>query len=189
MGFRRRDKRPPPGEYPESFTRAFVRWTLPSATPAQARSTVEHLRRKGWSEVKLAEYVLPFMPPDVDLAPRTARGIALDPGSAPAQGSGLSGPAEVSVPAEFSLPAEVSVPAQVPDGWLDRQLPTMTPKQIRLVVEELERRAWATRDVAMAVLPHLLPKLRVEDADAILAGLREMGVSEDDLVRAKGMPA
>ena len=50
MSFLRRRKPRQPGEFPESFTRAFVRQTLPSASQAEARSTVEHLRCKGWSE-------------------------------------------------------------------------------------------------------------------------------------------
>ncbi len=157
MRFLRRRKRTPPGEYPEQFTRAFVRQTLPTATPAEARSTVEHLRGKGWSDDKLAQHVLPYMPPDAGSAPRraTTRGA----------------------------PDAISVPTPVSRGWLDRQLPAMTPGQIRLVVEELERRGWSAREAAVAVLPHLLPKLPEADARAILAGLHELGVSDDEVAR------
>ncbi len=55
--------------------------------------------------------------------------------------------------------------------------------QIRLVVEELEGRGWAATEVAVAVLPHLLPKLPPADADAILAGLRELGMTDEELAR------
>ncbi|HWC25251.1 MAG TPA: hypothetical protein VG474_01585 [Solirubrobacteraceae bacterium] len=157
MGFLRRRRRTPPGEYPEQFTRAFVRLTLPTATPAEARRTVEHLRGKGWSEDKLAEYVLPYMP--------------RDEGRAQPQGAAGGGP------------EAVSVPAQVSRAWLDERLPAMTPRQMRLVVEELERRGWSARDAALAVLPHLLPKLPEDDAQAILAGLGELGVSDDEAAR------
>jgi hypothetical protein len=153
----RRRKRPPPGEYPEQFTRAFVRQTLPSATPAQARSTVEHLRGKGWSEAKLAQYVLPYMPPDAD-PPRTAAGSAAE---------------------------DVSVPTPVSAAWLDQQLPVMAPRQIRLVVDELERQGWSARDAAVAVLPHLVPKLAEADARAILAGLERLGLSDDEAARLR----
>lgn len=150
-------KRRLPGEYPESFTRAFVRQTLPTASPREARSTVAHLRRKGWSEDKLAQYVLPYMPRDEGTAqPQTVAGGG---------------------------PEAVSVPARVTSDWLDQQLPAMPPRQIRLVVEELERRGWSAREAAVAVLPHLLAKLPPDDAQAILAGLRELGVSDDEVAR------
>ncbi len=51
------------------------------------------------------------------------------------------------------------------------------------VVDELERRGWSPGDAAVAVLPHLLPKLPPEEVDAILAGLREIGLSEEDIAR------
>ena len=148
MRLPRRRKRPAPGEYPEDFTRAFVRQTLPTATPAEARSTVQHLRSKGWSEAKLAQYVLPYMPPSTDL----------------------------------SQPA-VPVPTPVSRAWLDQELPAMAPAQIRLVVEELERRGWSSRDAALAVLPHLLPKLTAENAQALLAGVKALGLSEEEVTR------
>lgn len=157
MTFLRRRKRRTPGEYPESFTRAFVRQTLPTATPGEARRTVEHLRSKGWSEDKLAEHVLPYMPP--------------------------AGPAGKLGAATGDGEEAVWVPAPVSRDWLDEQLPAMAPRQIRLVVEELERRGWSAGDAAVAVLPHLLPKLPEDDAQAILAGLDRVGLSDDEVAR------
>lgn len=85
------------------------------------------------------------------------------------------------------LPGEVSRFTQLPDpvstAWLDQQLPAMEREEIRHVVDELERRGWSPADAAVAVLPHLLPKLPPEDVDAVLAGLREIGLSEEDLAR------
>lgn len=77
----------------------------------------------------------------------------------------------------------VSVPAGASTDWLERNLPGMDREEIRLVVEELERRGWPATELALAVLPHLLPKLPPADASAILAGLRELGVSEEELAR------
>ena len=131
--------------------------TLPTCSPAEARAAVEHLRRKGWTEEQLAEQILPYMPRvDRWAARRAARG----PG-----------------------PKTVSVPPGVSMTWLDEHLPTMDREQIRLVVEELEGRGWPPTEVAVAVLPHLLPKLPAADADAILAGLRELGMTEEELAR------
>ncbi len=150
--FRRRQKRPPPGEYPASFERAFFRQTLPTTPPGEARAILAHLRGKGWSEERIAEQILPYLPP---------------PGS----------------PLARDAPAQIDVPAEVSTAWLDRHLPTMEPDQIRLVVDELERRGWPAADAAVAVLPHLLPKLPEQDADAILAGLEEIGVPDRDVAR------
>ena len=55
--------------------------------------------------------------------------------------------------------------------------------QVRLVVEELERRGWPPTRLAVAVLPHLLPKLPPEDVDAILAGLKQLGMTDDEIAR------
>ena len=60
--FRRRQKRPPPGEFPPGFTASFFRRSLPTTSPEEARAAVDHLRRKGWSEEELAEKILPYMP-------------------------------------------------------------------------------------------------------------------------------
>ena len=148
MRFRRRRKRLAPGEFPEHVTRAYVQRTLPTATPTEARRTVEYLRGKGWSDDKLAQQILPFMPPDA-----------------------VTGPDAVSVPDPVSR------------HWLQDELPAMTPTQIRLVVEELERRGWTTRDTAIVVLPHLLPKLPDDDALAILAGAKRLGLTDDEVER------
>ena len=149
--FRRRHKRPPPGEFPPGFTASFLRRTLPTTSPAEARAAVDHLRGKGWTEEQIAEQILPYMP-----RPQPPRA-----------GDGYP----------FYIPAGVST------AWLDRNLPGMDPTGLRRVVDELERRGWSPADAAVAVLPHLLPKLPPEEADAILAGLREIGLSEEDIAR------
>ena len=124
--------------------------TLPTTSPAEARSAVEHLRGKGWTEEELAEKILPYMP-----RPRSGRPLADEPGT-----------------------PVLAVPARVSRDWLDGHLPSMDRGQIRLVVEELERRGWSPAEAAVTVLPYLLPKLPREDAQAILTGLGELGISE-----------
>lgn len=148
MRFRRRRKRLAPGEFPEHVTRAFVQRTMPSATPSEARRTVEHLRAAGWSEQQLADQVLPFMPPEAV----TAAGA-------------------------------VALPDPVSRQWLEHELPAMSPRQLRLVVEELERRGWSPARAALAVLPHLLPKLAPDDARAIVADLPRLGLSDEQVAR------
>ena len=157
MKFLRRHKRLGPGEFPEHVTRAFVRQTLPSATQAEAKRTMEHLRSQGWSEAKLTQF-LPYMP--------------IDHGPPPPQ----------MVP-EGHVPPPVSVPADVTPDSLDQQLRTMNRQQIRQVVEQLEDRGWSAKEVAVAVLPHLLPQLPPQDADAILANLHELGLSDGEIAR------
>lgn len=115
------------------------------------------MRGRGWTEAEVAERILPYMPPT---PPAAASGDARSGGE-----------------------RAISLPARVSTAWLDRHLPAMDRGQIRLVVEELERRGWPTPEVAVAVLPHLLPKLPPADANAILAGLRELGMTEEELAR------
>ncbi len=79
----------------------------------------------------------------------------------------------------------ISVPPRVSDAWLDQQLPALDREQLRLVVEELEQRGWPAAKVAVAVLPHLLPKLPPVDADAVVAGLAQLGMSEDEVARLR----
>ena len=158
MSFLRRKPKRVPGEYPESFTKAWVRMTLPTASPAEAQSTVQHLRGKGWSEQKLAQYVLPFMPRE-DLLAQAYPNIR-----------------DVPKP-------PVEVPARVTRDWLDQHLPAMSPEQIRLVVDELEGRGLSPREAAVAVLPHLLPKLEPDDQQAILAGLPGLGLGGEEIER------
>ena len=153
MRFGRRRSRPPRGEYPPSFTHAWISRTLPTASPAEARALLHTMRGRGWTEAEVAERILPYMPP----AP-------------PGGGRGGGGRA-------------LSVPARASTAWLDQQLPAMDREQIRAVVEELEGRGWPAAEVAIAVLPHLLPKLAPVDANAILAGLRELGMTEEELTR------
>ncbi len=117
------------------------------------------MRARGWTEAEVAERILPYMP-------RTRPGAA-------------SG--EVRAGAE----QQISVPTRVSTSWLDRHLPAMDRGQIRLVVEELERRGWPATELAVAVLPHLLPKLPRADADAILAGLKELGMTEEEIARLR----
>ncbi|MDQ4049120.1 MAG: hypothetical protein M3131_07045 [Actinomycetota bacterium] len=150
--FRRRHKKPPPGEFPPSFTRAFFRQTMPTTSPAEARRVLEHVRGKGWSEEEIAEVILPYMPP-----------------ARPSAGG--------------REPRSADVPDRVSPAWLDEHLPEMDREGIRRVVDELERRGWPPADAAVAVLPHLLPKLPPEDVEAILAGLREIGVSDEQIAR------
>ena len=157
MKFRRRRGRPPPGEYPPSFTHAWIRQTLPTASPAEARALLQTMRGRGWTEAEVAERILPYMPP-----------------ASPTQASGDGRAAKTPV---------VSVPAQVSIAWLDRRLPVMDRGEIQLVVEELERRGWPATEVAIAVLPQLLPKLPPADAKAILAGLSELGMTEQEIAR------
>jgi hypothetical protein len=156
---RNRDTRPPRGEFPPSFTRGWLRLTLPSASPAEARAVLERMRQRGWTEEEVAELILPYMP--------------------------RSKPGRTEVGARAVGPPAVPVPAQVSTAWLDQQLPAMDRKQIRLVVEELERRGWPPTKLAVAVLPHLLPKLPAEDANAILAGLEQLGMTEDEIARLR----
>lgn len=167
-----------PGEYPESFVKGFMQQTLPSATPAQAASGVRHLRSKGWSEEKLAELILPYMPRGGPVAPGPAPHVSAPrlpapPGSAPPPLGARRAQAQPGL-----------VPADVTPAWLNEHLPAMDRRQMRLVVDELEARGWPSGTVAVAVLPHLLPKLPAEDARAIIAGLAELGMSEEEIVRA-----
>ncbi len=74
-----------------------------------------------------------------------------------------------------------ALPNPVPHGWLARELPVMDRAQLRDVVDELERRGWSAAQAATTVLPHLLPKLPPADAQAILAGLRDLGMSEAEI--------
>jgi hypothetical protein len=146
------------GEYPESFVKRWMAVTLPSTTPAQAASAVRHLRSTGWTEEQIAEFILPYMPPDV--GPRAMAG---------AQGERVQA---------------ISLPSDVTTTWLDEHLPALDRRQLRLVVDELERRGWATGTVAMAVLPHLLPKLPAEDARAVVSGLADLGMTDEEIARA-----
>ena len=36
---------------------------MPSTPPREAKAVLEHVRRKGWSEQKIAELILPYLPP------------------------------------------------------------------------------------------------------------------------------
>ena len=146
----RRQKKRERGEFPPSFTANFMRQTLPTATPAEARRSIEHLRSKGWTEEELREKILPFMP-------RPPRPIP---------------------------PGTISPPPHVSRVWLDQNLPRMERSDIERIVHELEGRGWRTMDIAVAVLPHLLPKLSGEDADAILAGMREIGMTDAEIAAA-----
>ena len=158
MSFLRRRAKRVPGEYPETFTRAWVRLTLPTASEAEAQSTVQHLRGKGWSEEKLARYVLPFMPREDELE-------------------------QTWLASRRPREETVALPAQLSQAWLDEQLPAMSPRQIGLVVEQLEGRGLSPREAAVAVLPHLLPKLEPDDVQAILAGLPGLGLSDEEIAR------
>ncbi len=121
------------------------------------------MRERGWTEEEVAERILPYMP----RTPPATGGGEIRSGAAPA----------------------IFVPPKVSSAWLDRTLPGMDREQIRLVIDELERRGWPATDVTVAVLPHLLPKLGRADADAILGGLRELGMTDEELARLTPDPA
>lgn len=124
------------------------------------------MRGRGWSEAEVAERILPYMPPAGRGEAGGAGGDA-PPGRGRGRGRGLT------------------VPVRVSTAWLDRHLPTMDREGIRLVVEELEQRGWTATALAIAVLPHLLPKLPAADATAILEGLRELGLREKEIARLR----
>lgn len=145
------------GEYPESFVQAWMAQTLPTTTPAEADSAVRHLRSKGWSEQQLAELILPYMPRE-ERSPAALRARAVEQ-------------------------PPIELPPVVSTDWLDARLPALDRGQIRLVVDELERRGWPPGTVALAVLPHLLPKLPAEDAQGVVAGLARLGMTEEEIAR------
>ena len=158
MRWRRSKPRRVPGEYPESFVKAWMAQTLPTTTPAEAESAVGHLRSKGWTEQQLAEFILPYMPRE-DRSPAAFRARAVQE-------------------------PPIELPPVVSTDWLYAHLPALDRGQIGLVVDELERRGWSPGTVAMAVLPYLLPKLPAEDAQAVVAGLARLGMSEEEIARA-----
>lgn len=181
MRFGRRSKQaeggpPPPGEFPPSFTRAFMRQTLPTTSPAEARSVVERMRRKGWTEEEVEQHLLPYMPqPRQEPPPHEEEPSREEEHETPRQEQHPDDGAERAV----------SLPPRVSRTWLDEHLPAMDRRELRLVVEELERRGWSPSQAALAVLPHLLPKLPAEDREAILAGLTELGVSDEEIARLR----
>jgi hypothetical protein len=150
------------GEYPDNFVKGWMALTLPSATPAEAASAVRHLRSKGWTDEQLAEFILPYMPRDARPPP--------------------------ALGAQRERAQAISLPPDVTTAWLDQHLPAMDPHQLRLVVDELERRGWPSGPVAMAVLPHLLPTLSAEDARAVVAGLADLGMTDEEIARATTRP-
>lgn len=115
------------------------------------------MRDRGWTEAEIAERILPYMP---RIPPTAAHAEATEGGG-----------------------RAVSLPAEISTAWLDGHLPAMDRQQIRLVVEELERRGWPTTKVTFAVLPHLLPKLPPADANAILTELQALGLSQEEIAR------
>ena len=134
-----------------------MRQTLPTCSPAEARAVLERMRRRGWTEEEVADLILPFMP--------------------------SAGPFPERRPVEGAGPRPTAVPPKVSTAWLDQHLPSMDRAQIRLLVEELERRGWSSTELAVAVLPHLLPKLPREDADALLEGLKRLGMTDAEVAR------
>ena len=184
-----------PGEYPERFVKAWMATTLPTTTPAEAASAVAHLRSKGWTEDQVAEFILPYMPREAGPAASSAGGGAPIPGTrgprvmtwAPDEQPAAPSPGEQPVappPADPSF----ALPPDVTRSWLDEHLPQMDRRQLRLVVDELERRGWPAGAVAMAVLPHLMPTLPASDRRAIVAGLAQLGMTGFEIARATRPP-
>jgi hypothetical protein len=168
-----------------------MRQTLPSATPAQAEAAVRHLRGQGWSEEKLAQFILPYMPREPLLVAPSLPGPTAGPAAPPGRPAQPWPPAAPGARAATGSPGDPSapglaapVPTDVSGAWLDEHLPAMDRRQMRLVVEELERRGWPPGTVALAVLPHLLPKLAAEDARAIRAGLANLGMTPAEIAAA-----
>lgn len=122
------------------------------------------MRARGWTEAEVAERIMPFMPP----------------GTAEPAGEAASAGGEAARPA-------ISVPRRVSTQWLDRRLGAMEVEEIRVVVDELERRGWPPTELAAAILPHLLPKLSPADARAILKGLKELGMTDEEVARLHGL--
>jgi len=151
-------------DHPENFVKGWMALTLPSATPVEAELAVRHLRSKGWTEQQLADFILPYMPREPPPPPAAAPGVTLE------------------------APQAISVPPGISTAWLDEHLPAMDRRQLRLVVDELERRGWSPGSVALAVLPHLLPTLPAEDARAVVAGLADLGMTDDEIARATARP-
>ncbi len=147
-------------EHPENFVKGWMALTLASATPAEAASAVDHLRSKGWTEQQLAEFILPYMPREPPPSPAAVLDAHVEEAQA------------------------ISLPTRVTTAWLDEHLPAMDRRRLRLVVDELERRGWPAGTVALAVLPHLLPKLPAEDALAVAAGLADLGMTDEEITRA-----
>lgn len=193
MRWRRRAKpAPAPGEYPESFVKGFMARTLGSTTPTEAASAVRHLRTKGWTEEQLAEFILPYMPrgtpAPAQTQTRTPAAPAQTPPSTPPEAPPDRMPTEPATAAPPDRAGELSLPPEVTRPWLDQHLPALDRYQLRRVVDELEHRGWPSGRVALVVLPHLLPKLTGDDARAIVAGLADLGMSEEEIARATTGP-
>ena len=183
-----------PGEYPERFVKAWMATTLPTTTPAEAASAVDHLRSKGWTEEQVAEFILPYMPREAEPAAGSEGGAPI-PGTcagrvmtwAPDERPEWSSPDEQPVAPPAAGPS-LTLPPDVTRSWLDEHLPQMDRRQLRLVVDELERRGWPSGVVAMAVLPHLLPTLPAADRRAVVAGLSKLGMDGVEIARATRPP-
>jgi hypothetical protein len=202
-----------PGEYPERFVKAWMATTLPTATPAEAAAAVAHLESKGWTEEQVAEFILPYMPRAAAAPGASERGDAPIPGVrggrtvtwAPDERPMSPSPGGPSIsptgsqqrvspargePPGATPPADpaLALPSDVTRSWLDEHLPRMDRRQLRLVVDELERRGWPSGAVAMAVLPHLLPTLPAADKRAVVAGLAQLGMTGVEIARATRLP-
>ncbi|MGI8945177.1 MAG: hypothetical protein ACR2GL_02910 [Thermoleophilaceae bacterium] len=89
------------------------------------------------------------------------------------------------MPPAAPSPAVASIPPEVSRAWLDEHLGGMEREEITRVVEELERQGWSTPDIGLVVMPHLLPKLPPEDAEAILAELGKLGLTDDEIAELR----
>lgn len=73
------------------------------------------------------------------------------------------------------------LPEYVTNRWLDENLPALPADQIEQVMRELERRGWSALELGATVLPHLVPKLSLEQAESVRTGLRAAGVTDGEL--------
>lgn len=184
-----------PGEYPERFVKAWMARTLPTTTPAEAAAAVAHLQSKGWTEEQVAEFILPYMPRDAGPPASSEGGGAPIPGTRGARVIGWAPDEQPVAPSSGEQPVAAppadpsfALPPDVTRSWLDEHLPQMDRRQLRLAVDELERRGWPSGAVAMAVLPHLLPTLPAADRRAVVAGLAELGMTRVEIARATRPP-
>lgn len=156
MSWRRSKPKRVPGEYPESFVKAWMAQTLPTTTPAEAAAAVDHLRSKGWSEQQLAEFILPYMPRE-DPSPAASRAPAIE--LPPVVGTDWL---DEHLPAMDRHEIRRVVDALERSGWasgtvakavLPHLLPKLPPEDARAVVAGLARLGMTEEEIARATAP------------------------------------